>query len=70
MLHHQRMRFGTKSEAFNTPQQDLFAEDWAADEADLQQQLEHVAEQTQPQTPQSQTSPCGSSSLARPFNAH
>jgi hypothetical protein len=49
LLHHQRMRFGTKSEAFNTPQQDLFAEDWAADEADLQQQLEHVAEQTQPQ---------------------
>ncbi|MBK7300208.1 MAG: transposase [Moraxellaceae bacterium] len=31
LLHHQRMRFGTKSEAFNTPQLDLFAEDWAAD---------------------------------------
>ncbi len=56
LLHHQRMRFGTKSEAFNTPQQDLFAEDWAADEADLQQQLEHVAEQTRPKNPQSQTS--------------
>ncbi|MBK9187088.1 MAG: transposase [Moraxellaceae bacterium] len=29
LCRHQRMRFGTKSEAFNTPQQDLFAEDWA-----------------------------------------
>ncbi|MBL0231634.1 MAG: transposase [Moraxellaceae bacterium] len=71
LLHHQRMRFGTKSEAFNTPQQDLFAEDWAADEADLQQQLEHVAEQTQPQnTPKAKRPRAGSSNLARPFNAH
>ncbi|MBK6759046.1 MAG: transposase [Moraxellaceae bacterium] len=60
MLHHQRMRFGTKSEAFNTPQQDLFAEDWAADEATCSNSW-NTSPNTQNNT-QSQTSPCGSRS--------
>ncbi|MBK6759063.1 MAG: transposase [Moraxellaceae bacterium] len=69
MLHHQRMRFGTKSEAFNTPQQDLLPKTVkAADEADSA--TAGVAEQTQPQNPPKPNVPCGSSSLARPFNAH
>ncbi|MBK6758678.1 MAG: hypothetical protein IPG70_14240 [Moraxellaceae bacterium] len=40
-----------------------WAEDWAADEADLQQQLEHVAEQTQPQTPPKPNVPVGRQAL-------
>jgi hypothetical protein len=31
------MRFGVKSEVFNEQQRDLFAEDWQADDTDLQQ---------------------------------
>ncbi|MBK6757826.1 MAG: hypothetical protein IPG70_09520 [Moraxellaceae bacterium] len=42
----------------------MFAEDWAADEADLQQQLEHVAEQTQPQnTPKAKRPRAGRQAL-------
>ncbi len=42
LAHHQRMRFGVKSESFNEQQRDLFAEDWHADDADLQQHLEQL----------------------------
>ncbi|MBK6756300.1 MAG: transposase [Moraxellaceae bacterium] len=45
------MRFGTKSEAFNTPQQDLFAEDWAADEADCSNSLNKSPNKPSPKTP-------------------
>lgn len=42
LAHHQRMRFGIKSESFNEQQRDLFAEDWHADDTDLQQHLESL----------------------------
>ena len=43
LSHHGRMRFGTKSEAFNDQQRDLFAEDWQVDDTDLQQHLEQLS---------------------------
>lgn len=49
LSHHQRMRFGIKSERFNEQQRDLFAEDWQADDGDLQQQLQTVL--PSPKTP-------------------
>jgi transposase len=47
LAHHQRMRFGIKSESFNEQQRDLFAEDWQADDTDLQQHLEQLNTSTQ-----------------------
>ena len=47
LAHHQRMRFGIKSEVFNEQQRDLFAEDWQADDTDLQQHLEQLNTTTQ-----------------------
>ena len=47
IAHHGRMRFGIKSESFNEQQRDLFAEDWQADDTDLQQYLEQLNTSTQ-----------------------
>ena len=47
IAHHGRMRFGVKSEVFNEQQRDLFAEDWQADDTDLQQHLEQLNTSTQ-----------------------
>ncbi|MBK6757820.1 MAG: transposase [Moraxellaceae bacterium] len=44
------------------PQQDLFAEDQAADEADLQQQLEHVGDLA-PKHPQAKRPRAGRQAL-------
>lgn len=49
LAHHQRMRFGVKSEVFNEQQRDLFAEDWQVDDTDLQQHLEQL--NTSPKVP-------------------
>ena len=49
LSHHGRMRFGTKSEAFNDQQRDLFAEDWQDDDTDFQQHLEQLS--TTPKVP-------------------
>ena len=53
LAHHARMRFGVKSEVFNEQQRDLFAEDWHADDTDLQQHLEQL--QATPQTTANKT---------------
>jgi len=40
LAHHRRMRFGTKSEQINPAQRSLFEDDYASDEAALQEQID------------------------------